>query len=59
MRNITLEETVNECPVCGSEKYVIKSHHEIWIECKRCGLKGPKAEKLQQAIRKWNRVNDR
>jgi predicted nucleic-acid-binding Zn-ribbon protein len=45
------------CPACGSMKYVTRHHHYVWIECKRCGYKGPKMEKLYQAIDGWNRAN--
>lgn len=43
------------CPECGSVRYVIKSHFDIWIECKKCGHAGAHAEKLADAIKKWNR----
>ncbi len=57
-KNITLEESVNPCVMCGSAKYVIKHHYDVWIQCKKCGHNGPKAEKLHEAIRKWNRQNE-
>jgi Zn ribbon nucleic-acid-binding protein len=57
-KNIILEDTVNPCPMCGSKRYEIQYHYEIWIRCVRCGKCGPKAEKLHDAIKKWNRMND-
>jgi C4-type Zn-finger protein len=68
-KNIILEDTVNPCPMCGSERYEIqyhyevwircvRYHYEVWIRCVRCGKCGPKAEKLHDAIKKWNRMNN-
>ena len=56
MKNeITLEENVKACPRCGSTRYIIKSHYDVYIECKDCNHKGPGAEKLHLAIKYWNR----
>lgn len=55
-KDIVLEESVKPCPKCSSTRYVIKSHWDTWIECKSCGHEGQHAEKLHDAIRKWNRV---
>jgi ribosomal protein L37AE/L43A len=54
-KEIVLEEIPKKCPKCGSKRYVVKSHYDIFITCKACGHKGPGAEKLWQAIRNWNR----
>jgi len=58
MVNVVLEENVKPCPKCGSTRYIVKSHYDVFIECKSCGLQGPKAEKLHQAIKKWNRMTN-
>jgi len=56
MKNeIVLEENVKPCPKCKSARYVIVSHFDVYIRCKDCGHKGAGAEKLHQAIKKWNR----
>ena len=58
MTDIILEESVNPCPECKSTRYIVKSHYDVYIECKACGFQGPKAEKLHQAIKKWNRMTN-
>jgi predicted RNA-binding Zn-ribbon protein involved in translation (DUF1610 family) len=57
-RVIILEDIPDLCPVCGSMRLIKIA--DVWgkeyhIKCKRCGLNGPKAEKLQEAIRLWNK----
>jgi Lar family restriction alleviation protein len=54
-KEITLEDNVKPCPRCGSTRYIVKSHYDIYVECKDCNHKGPGAEKLYDAIRLWNR----
>jgi ribosomal protein L37AE/L43A len=45
------------CPVCRSVRYLVKHHHDIWIQCARCGKKGAHADKLKDAIRLWNKAD--
>jgi translation initiation factor 2 beta subunit (eIF-2beta)/eIF-5 len=60
-KEIILEDVPGPCRKCGSSR-VIKIG-DAWgriylIKCKRCGKKGPKAEKLQEAIRLWNKMTE-
>ena len=54
-KEIVLEDVPKPCPKCGSKRYIIASHYDVYIRCKDCGHKGPGAEKLDEAIRNWNR----
>jgi predicted RNA-binding Zn-ribbon protein involved in translation (DUF1610 family) len=59
-RVIILEDIPDLCPVCGSMRLIKIA--DVWgkeylIKCKRCGHKGPKAEKLSDAVRLWNKQN--
>jgi predicted RNA-binding Zn-ribbon protein involved in translation (DUF1610 family) len=57
-REILIEDVPGPCPVCDSMRMIKIA--DVWgkeylIKCKRCGHKGPKTEKLQDAIRLWNK----
>lgn len=45
---------INDC-ICGSDEQIIKGRFIYnWIECRNCGRRSAKFDRLDDAIKDWN-----
>lgn len=50
-------EAIDKCPKCGSKRLTYCLGKDgVCVECRNCGLKGPKASTSWYADRLWNQM---
>jgi len=50
-----------DCPFCGSNEtkidcFTLQGRHTFYIKCKVCDTKGPKRDRLLEAMFEWNNL---
>ncbi len=46
-----------ECPVCKRPTSKGATRDPYWVECTRCGLRGPWGQTLEEGVAKWNALS--
>lgn len=50
---------VRKCPFCDSDQLLIRAFEDsglFYVNCARCGSKGPMADGEIESIKRWNKV---